>query len=91
MFFSLLDLSYLDPIKNLERISRAALIRSLIFKKLRSLTTLNDLVAKLDEQSVLSLILGLKARKRMLPVERFFFFLRDTDNLWFQKLRESLF
>jgi len=26
----------------------------------------------------------------MLPVERFSSFFRDTDNLWFQKIRESL-
>jgi len=47
-------------------------------------------VAELDERRGLSLILGLKARKRILPVERFSSFLRDTDNLWFQKIRESL-
>jgi len=71
-------------------ISRATLTRALIFKNLRSLPTLSDLVAELDERPGLSLILGLKAGKRMLPVERFFSFLRDTDNLWFQKIRESL-
>jgi len=73
MFFSLLNLSYLEPVKHLGRrsISRAALTRALIFKNLRSLPTLSDLVAELDERPGLSLILGLKARKRMLPVERF--------------------
>jgi len=92
MFFSLLNLSYLEPVKYLGRrpINRAALTRALIFKNLRSLPTLSDLVAELDERPGLSLILGLKARKRMLPVERFSSFLRDTDNLWFQKIRESL-
>ena len=92
MFFSLLHLSYLEPVKHLGRkpISRAALTRALIFKNLRSLPTLSDLVAELDERPGLSLILGLKARKRMLPVERFSSFLRDTDNLWFQKIRKSL-
>jgi len=92
MFFSLLNLSYLEPIKHLGRrpISRVALTRALIFKNLRSLPTLSDLVAELGERPGLSLILGLKARKRMLPVERFSSFLRDTDNLWFQKIRESL-
>ena len=92
MFFSLLNLSYLEPVKHLGRkpISRAALTRALIFKNLRSLPTLSDLVAELDERPCLSLTLGLKARKKMLPVERFSSFLRDTDNLWFQKIRESL-
>ena len=71
-------------------ISRAALTRALIFKNLRSLPTLSDLVAELDERPGLSLTLGLKARTKMLPVERFSSFLRDTDNLWFQKIRESL-
>ncbi len=92
MFFSLLNLSYLKPVKHLGRtaINRAALTRALIFKNLRSLPTLSDLVTELDELPGLSLILGLKARKRMLPVEKFSSFLRDTDNLWFQKIRESL-
>jgi len=85
MFFSLLNLSYLEPVKHLGRrpFNRAALTSALIFKNLRSLPTLSDLVAELDEQPSLSLILGIKARKRMIPVERFYFFLRDTDNLWF--------
>jgi len=84
MFFSLLNLSRLEPAKHLGRrpISRAALTRALIFKNLRSLPTLSDLVAELGERPGLSLILGLKARKRMLPVERFSSFLRDTENLW---------
>jgi len=92
MFFSLLNLSCLEPVKRWGRrpISRAALTRALIFKNLRSLPTLSDLVAELDERPGLSLILGLKARKRILPVERFSSFLRDTDNLWFQKIREAL-
>jgi hypothetical protein len=54
------------------------------------LPTLSDLVAELDERPGLSLILGLKPRTKILPVERFSSFLRDTDNLWFQKIRESL-
>jgi hypothetical protein len=92
MFFSLLDLSCLEPVKHLGRrpTSRAALTRALIFKNIRSLPTLSDLVAELDERPGLSLILGLKPRTKILPVERFSSFLRDTDNLWFQKIRESL-
>jgi len=56
MFFSLLNLSCLEPVKYLGRrpISRAALTRALIFKNLRSLPTLSDLVAELDEQPSLS-------------------------------------
>ena len=59
LFFSLLNFSYLEPEKHLGRrpISRAALTRALIFKNLRSLPTLSDLVAKLDERPGLSLIL----------------------------------
>jgi len=92
MFFSLLNLSCLEPVKHLGRrpISRAALTRALIFKNLRSLPAFSDLVAEPNERPSLSLILGFKARKRMLPAERFFSFLRDRDNLWFQKIRESL-
>ncbi len=81
MFFSLLDLSCLEPIKHLGRrsVSRAALMRALIFKNLRSLPTLSDLVAELDERPSPSFILGLKTSAKMLPVERFSSFLRDTD------------
>ena len=85
MFFSLLDLSCLEPSTRWGRrqIIRAALTRVFIFKNLRSLPTLSDLLAELYERLGLSLILGLKARKKILPVERFSSFLRDTDNLWF--------
>jgi len=49
IFFSLFNLSCLEPVKHLGRrpISRAALTRALIFKNLRSLPTLSDLVAEL--------------------------------------------
>ena len=51
MFFSLLNFSYLGLVKHLGQkpISRAALTRALIFKNLRSLPTLSDLVAEIDE------------------------------------------
>jgi len=51
MFFSLPNFSYLEPVKHLGRkpISRVALTRELIFKNLRSLPTLSDLVAEIDE------------------------------------------
>jgi len=92
MFFSLLNLSCLEPVKHLGRrpISRVALTGALIFKNLRSLPTLSDLVTELDERPGLSLILCLKVRKKILSIERFSSFLRDTDNLCFQKIRESL-
>jgi len=90
LFFSLLDLSCLGSVKQAGRrpISRAALMRALIFKNLRSLATLSDLAAELDERPSLSLLLGLKPGR--LPVERFSSFLQDTDHLGFCKIRESL-
>lgn len=90
LFFSLLDLSCLGSVKQVGRrpISRAALTRALIFKNLRSLATLSDLAAELEERPGLSFLLGLKAGR--LPVERFSSFLQDTDHLWFQKIRDSL-
>jgi len=92
LFFSLLDLSCLELPRQVGRkpISHAALARVLIFKNLRSLQTLSDLVAELHERPGLSLILGFKPRATVLPVERFSSYLRDTDNLMFQKVRESL-
>lgn len=90
--FSLLDLSCLELPRKVGRkpISHAALARALIFKNLRSLQTLSDLVAELHERPGLSLILGFKHSATLLPVERFSSYLRDTDNLMFQKVRESL-
>jgi hypothetical protein len=91
--FSLLDLSSLEeslPSTGRKPISRAALTRALIFKNLRSLPTLSDLVAELYERPSLSFILGFQPRIKTIPVERFSSFLRDTDNLLFQKVRESL-
>ena len=92
LFFSLLDLSSLEPVKYVGRraINRAVLMKVLILKNLRSLSTLSDLAAELDERPSLSFILGLKPGKKILPVERFSSFLRDTDHLQFQKIRESL-
>ena len=92
MFFSLLNLSFLELVKHLGRrpINRAALTRALIFKNLRSLPTLSDQLTELDERPSLSFIQGLESGTKMLPVERFSSFLRDTDNLYFQKTRGSL-
>lgn len=61
-----------------------------MFKNLRSLPTLSDLVAELNRQPSLSFILGLKPRTKVLPVVGFYSFLRDIENLWFQKIRESI-
>ena len=91
-FFSLFDLSPLESLPGVGRkpISRAALTRALIFKNLRSLPTLSDLTAELQERPALAFILGFQPGEKRLPVERFSAFLRDTDNLLFQQVRESL-
>ena len=91
-FFSLLDLSPLESLPGVGRkpISRAALTRALIFKNLRSLPTLSDLTAELHERPALAFTLGFPPGRKMIPVERFSAFLRDTDNLLFQQIRESL-
>jgi len=91
-FFSLLDLSPLEPGTRLGRkpISHAALTRALIFKNLRSLPTLSDLTAELYERPGLALLLGFAPRNTLIPVERFSTFLRTTENRLLQQIREAL-
>jgi hypothetical protein len=92
LFFSLLDLSSLEsPVSTGRKpVSKAALTRALIFKNLRSLPSLSDLVVELYEHPILAFTLGFEPKTSILPVERFSAFLRDTDNHLFQNIRESL-
>jgi len=91
-FFNLLDFSNLEVFPDVGRrpISRASILRALIFKNLRSLPTLSDLVAELSERPRLFFILGFEPTREIPPVERFSHFLRYTDNNVLQAIRESL-
>jgi len=92
MFFSILDLSILDKVSLVGRkpISRSAIVRSLIFKNLRSISGLSDLSAELYERPALAQILGFEPGQKSIPVERFSCFLKDTDNSLLQEVRISL-
>jgi hypothetical protein len=101
ILFSYLDLSCIpDPAKSgtsvprIHRIGRppvplSALIKASVYKNLRSISTLSDLVATLFENLELSHMLGFNINA--LPsVERFSSFLRNTDNSLLQTIRNNL-
>ncbi|MBM3706648.1 MAG: hypothetical protein FJW66_09010 [Actinobacteria bacterium] len=92
LFFSTLDLSILDKESLVGRkpISRSAIVRALIFKNLKSISSLSDLSSELYERPALSQILGFEPGDRPIPVERFSCFLKDTDNKILQQVRVSL-
>ncbi len=73
LFFSILNFSLLEKGISVGRkpISRAAILRALIFKNLRSITSLSDLSAELYELPALASILGFPPGDKPVPVERF--------------------
>ena len=92
LFFSVLDLSILEKGSSVGRrpISRAAILKALIFGNLRSIASLSDLSTELYERPSLASILGFEPGDRPIPVERFSSFLKDTDNELLQDVRISL-
>lgn len=92
LFFSVLDLSLLEKSTGVGRkpVSRAAILRALIFKNLRSIASLSDLSAELYERPRLTSILGFKPGDKPVPVERFSSYLKSTNNALLQKVRASL-
>ncbi|MCL4378045.1 MAG: DDE transposase [Actinobacteria bacterium] len=92
LFFSVLDLSSLDKSSCIGRkpIKRSAIAKALIFKNLRSISSLSDLSSELYERPLLASILGFEPKDRPVPVERFSCFLKDTDNKVLQEIRISL-
>lgn len=71
-------------------ISRQSLLKSLIYKNLRGLTTLSDLVNELSDNPSLALKCGLDIPKSLPAIETFSTFLKDTTNQSFQSIRENL-
>ena len=92
LFFSVLDLRLLEKGTSVGRkpVSRAAILRALIFKNLRSIASLSDLSAELYERPRLASILGFVPGDKPVPVERFSSYLKSTDNVLLQKVRTSL-
>jgi len=92
LFFSVLDLSLLEKSPDVGRkpISRAAILRALIFKNLRSIASLSDLSAELYERPRLASILGFEPGDKPIPVERFSSYLKNVDNSLLQEVGVSL-
>ena len=92
LFFSAIDLLSLDKNSCIGRkpVSRSAIVKALIFKNLKSISSLSDLCAELYERPALAQILGFEPGNRPIPVERFSCFLKDTDNKILQQVRVSL-
>ena len=92
LFFSILNFSLLEKGISVGRkpISRAAILRALIFKNLRSIASLSDLSSELYERPKLASVLGFIPGDKPVPVERFSSYLKNADNKLLQKLRISL-
>jgi len=92
LFFSVLDLSMLDKGSSVGRkpISRAAILRALIFKNLKTIASLSDLSAELYERPALAAVLGFEPGDKPIPVERFSSYLKNVDNKLLQEVRVSL-
>lgn len=69
---------------------RNALLSSLIYKNIRCIPTLSDLVRELNEHPNLAFKLGILSSKTMPSVERFSSFLKDTPNDILQSIKEDL-
>jgi len=67
-----------------------ALLSSFIYKNIRCIPTLSDLVRELNEHPNLAFKLGFLPSKSLPSVERFSSFLRDTPNEPLQSIRENL-
>ena len=70
-------------------VPRSALLRALVYKSLKPLPTLSDLVVELTDNPSIAMKCGLDP-SHALPVERFSCFLRDSDNGLLQEIRNSL-
>lgn len=92
LFFSVLDLSLLGKGTSVGRklVSRAAILRALIFKNLRSIASLSDLSAEFYERPGLASILGFVPGDKPIPVERFSSYLKSTNNSILQEVRLML-
>ena len=92
LFFSVIDLSVLDKGRSVGRkpISRAAILKALIFKNLKTIASLSDLSAELYERPTLASVLGFVPGDKPIPVERFSSYLKSVDNKLLQEVRVSL-
>ena len=71
-------------------LSRQALLQALVYKSLRRLATLSDLVFDLNTNPALAAAVGFGPEGRLPSIERFSAFLRTTPNEHLQAVREQL-
>ena len=71
-------------------ISRNSLLKALIYRGLRKLATLSDLVFELDNNPSMAQSVGLNPLAKVPSVERFSSFIRDTNNTDLQAIRTQL-
>ena len=92
ILFSFLDTSSLEilyPSTGRPPIPYKALLKALIYKNIKNVSYLSDLVRELQDNPDLALVFGFHPLH--LPcVENFSAFLGDTENSIFQKVRDSL-
>lgn len=94
LLFNFLDCSPIenvpDPRGGRPSVFRPALLKALIYKNLKTLTNLSDLITDLSENPSLSQKCGFDPLKPIPPVERFSSFMRDTPNQKIQSIRLQL-
>ena len=71
-------------------VARNAILRASVYRCIRRLPTLSDLVFELNNNPTMLEVVGLDALKPAPSVERFSSFLRDTPNAELQKIRKAL-
>jgi hypothetical protein len=90
LFCGLPDMSEKRLGRGRPAVCRTALLRGLVYKALRRLPTLSDLVFEFHNNPSVTIAVGLSPFRPPPPVERFSSFLRNTPNEWLQAVREEL-
>ena len=92
LLFNNLDLSPLNTLSHTGRkpVSKDALLKSFIYKNLRSIRSLTDIRQSLIDNPSAALRCSFDIRNPLPSLERFSSFIRDTDNKDLQKIRINL-
>ena len=92
ILFSNLDASHLDshPYTGRKPFPRQSLLRTVIFKNLKGIPTLTELVTELKDNPSAAIRCGFNILRPLPSVERFSSFLKNTHNKELQKIRLQL-
>lgn len=92
ILFANLDASHLDihPYTGRKPFSRQSLLRAIIFKNLKGIPTLTELVTELKDNPSAAIRCGFNILKPLPSVERFSSFLKNVTNKELQKIRIQL-